>query len=335
MRDGQPPYDPSMETKSVVKKPLGQLTLNGQVWEFVVEDHTGELSLIAILPDKSEQPITDVARIDDSTIRPVPNELGRAIIDKAEQTDQIEEFGKIMERYSEELKSLASIRSRSEERAGVEDRDEMSESSDENNGHRTRLFEMGDGSRKEYLEQAREGDCVIVNYLNMHSFVHDGSLPMTVRSARNMAVDERQRYKARHPEDRRALDPEEIRDNDVPLDNLDMVRLFSKIYNDSRQDDIINVDGMTSEDEVRRKAGLILTQLENYSSGMCALGIGNHSMTIMEAGGRYFLFDPLGAVYAKDMSRQEAENFIFDHIKGRSANNNLFFYLRTSEDHDE
>lgn len=325
-------FGPGDNPEQKSTKLLGQLTLNGQKWEFVVEDHTGDLSLFAILPDGDKQSITDVTT-EGGTASYIPNEIGQAVIDSlSEDTDQLEEYNRIMKRYDEELKSLVAVESEPTESQSLENKNVLVEA-DPNNGHEVGVAEIGD-HKFEFIKQARAGDCVLINFLNTYSFAHDGTFPMTIKQAREAAISMRQdRKSSTDPNYHSDLEPEEIRGVDVPLEYQDMFDLFAMIYDETaRNGDMEKINGTVPDREIRQKIGQAIDKINNYDSKTCSLGLGKHSTTVMEAGGNYLYLDPFDAKYVKALSRDELEDKIFSYAKGHAENDNIFLYLRKAED---
>lgn len=201
----------------------------------------------------------------------------------------------------------------------------------DNNFHRvfTREFVInGQRRRVELLHQLRAGDCGLANFLNTYSIEEaynhgvDGKLPMTIQEARQAVIRVRQRT---------GEDFSDITSPDSAISYKDIVRLFSSIHSiPPKQEDILTVDGRDkTTTQLRLDSLTILDYLATYPSGLCTTGLGIHSRTIKKIqGDNYLLIDPMDSSGMETMNTAQLMDFLANHMNGRQANDNFFFFIR-------
>lgn len=196
---------------------------------------------------------------------------------------------------------------------------------DQDNSHlRTSTNLIVDGNQRlyEFIHQQRSGDCVLINFLNTWSFVHDGVIPMSVNEARLGVMN------LRHDE---GISTESIKKIDSGLSQEDVVLLFS-LMSDTEpnwEEDVLQIDGRVDMRKLQLIVLDILDYLDTYSSGRCITGLREHSTTIVKLKGDSYAFldpfDPQGATFHDTAGMVE---LLANLIENRSQENNFFYFVR-------
>jgi hypothetical protein len=174
----------------------------------------------------------------------------------------------------------------------------------------------------EYIHQQRSGDCVLANFLNTWSFVHDGVLPMSVNEARYGAMNLRKDE---------GIDASSIQTIDSGLSQEDTVLLFSQLSDETVnwEEDVLSIEGQLDARQRQLKAIDILEYLATYNSGVCVTGLREHSRTIVKLrGDAYALLNPTNSEGLLLYDTERLTGLLTDLIANQPPESNFFYFVR-------